>query len=150
MNNKHTIPEHWIWAKHEDLSVINPKLPISSLTDDSDVSFLPMASVEEVSGQYSLQFIRKYKEVKKGYTSFINGDVIFAKITPCMENGKVAVLDDLFNGVGFGSTEFHVSRPSTGIDNRYLFYFFVQSAFRKEARKNMTGKEILKDFNTPI
>jgi type I restriction enzyme S subunit len=139
MKEKHVIPEHWLWVVHEDISVINPKLTACNLSDDTEVSFLPMTCVEEVSGKYNLQLTRKYKEVKKGYTSFIDGDVIFAKITPCMENGKVAVVDNLLNGVGFGSTEFHVSRPVNGVDNKYLFFYFIQSSFRKEARKNMTG-----------
>ena len=98
-----------------------------------------MACVEEVSGRYYLKHTRKYCEVKKGYTSFINGDVIFAKITPCMENGKIAVLDNLVNGIGYGSTEFHVSRSKNIIENKYLFYYFVQTAFRKDAQNNMTG-----------
>ncbi|NTW56841.1 MAG: restriction endonuclease [Chlorobiaceae bacterium] len=139
MKEKHAIPKHWLWVVHEDVSVINPKLTASDLCDDTEVSFLPMTCVEEVSGKYNLQITRKYKEVKKGYTSFVDGDVIFAKITPCMENGKVAVLDNLVNGIGCGSTEFHVSRPLPGIQNKYLFFYFVQSAFRKEARQNMTG-----------
>ena len=98
-----------------------------------------MACVEEVSGRYHLQNTRKYCEVKKGYTSFIDGDIIFAKITPCMENGKMAVLNNLVNGIGYGSTEFHVSRSHNFIEKKYLFYYFVQTAFRKDAQSNMTG-----------
>ena len=124
---------------HEEISAINPKLPCHDLIEESEVSFLPMACVEEVSGRYNLKHTRKYCEVKKGYTSFINGDVIFAKITPCMENGKIAVLDNLVNGIGYGSTEFHVSRSKNIIENKYLFYYFVQTAFRKDAQNNMTG-----------
>ncbi|MBM3421981.1 MAG: restriction endonuclease subunit S [Chlorobi bacterium] len=139
MKNKYSIPENWVWAKHEDISVINPKSLDYDLNEDSDVSFLPMACVEEVSGCYNLKNIRKHKDVKKGYTSFVNGDLIFAKITPCMENGKVAVLDNLVNGVGYGSTEFHVSRLHSSIDKKYLFFFVIQTAFRKEAKRNMTG-----------
>lgn len=139
MKDKHSIPEHWAWAKHEEIAAINPKSPGYDLNEEKDVSFLPMACVEEVSGYYNLNNIRKHKEVKKGYTSFINGDLIFAKITPCMENGKIAVLDNLVNGVGYGSTEFHVSRLHREIDKRYLFFYFIQTAFRKEAKRKMTG-----------
>ena len=139
VKNKHSIPSHWAWAMHKEISAINPKLPCHDLIEESEVSFLPMACVEEVSGRYNLKHIKKYCEVKKGYTSFINGDVIFAKITPCMENGKIAVLDNLVNGIGYGSTEFHVSRSKSFIENKYLFYFFVQTAFRKDAQNNMTG-----------
>jgi len=139
MKNKYEIPSNWAWAIHEEISAINPKLPGHNLSDESDVSFLPMACVEEVSGLYHLQNTRKYCEVKKGYTSFIDGDIIFAKITPCMENGKMAVLDNLVNGIGYGSTEFHVSRSHNFIEKKYLFYYFVQTAFRKDAQSNMTG-----------
>ena len=139
MNNKKAIPSNWAWVIHEEISAINPKLPNHNLSEESEVSFLPMACVDEVSGNYHLQNTRKYCEVKKGYTSFIDGDIIFAKITPCMENGKMAVLDNLVNGIGYGSTEFHVSRPHNFIEKKYLFYYFVQTAFRKDAQSNMTG-----------
>ncbi len=69
----------------------------------------------------------------------IDGDVIFAKISPCMENGKIAVVHSLKNGVGFGSTEFHVFRCNQALLNRYLFYYLSQSRFRQEAKSNMTG-----------
>ena len=98
-----------------------------------------MSSVEEETGRYSLSETRKLGEVRKGYTGFIEGDVIFAKITPCMENGKVAYLEKLVNGIGFGSTEFHVSRPTSSVSGKYLFYNLVQQIFRKEAKRSMTG-----------
>jgi len=138
MDNKKAIPANWVWAIHEEISAINPKLPYHNLSEESEVSFLPMACVDEVSGNYHLQNTRKYCEVKKGHTSFIDGDIIFAKITPCMENGKVAVLDNLVNGIGYGSTEFHFSRSHNFIEKKYLFYYFVQTAFRKDAQSNMT------------
>ena len=78
-------------------------------------------------------------EVRKGYAPFQEEDVILAKITPCMENGKVAVARGLKNGVGFGSSEFHVIRPHGFVSRDYLFYFLVRSDFRKDAERNMTG-----------
>src|SRR5205814_833556 len=74
-----------------------------------------------------------------GYTAFQEGDVLFAKITPCMENGKVAVARSLASNIGFGSTEFHVLRPEKGIDPQLLFYYLLQESFRQNARANMTG-----------
>jgi len=82
---------------------------------------------------------RPFANVKKGYTPFLEGDVLFAKITPCMENGKMAVVPTLKNGYGFGSTEFHVLRPCRGIDAKYLYYFVSSQAFRADAEHNMTG-----------
>ncbi|MBA3832442.1 MAG: restriction endonuclease subunit S [Chthoniobacterales bacterium] len=78
-------------------------------------------------------------EVRKGYTPFRDGDVIFAKVTPCMENGKAAVMKGLTNGVGFGSTEFFALRPSARIDANYLLHFLLQRSFRQQAARNMTG-----------
>lgn len=137
--NSKELPKGWCWVQHKDIAKINPKLPFDNLSDSTLVSFVPMSAVEVVSGKYDLSQIRQFGEVKKGYTSFINGDVIFAKITPCMENGKIAVLDNLTNGVGFGSTEFHVSRLTSLTHRKYLFYFFTQKAFRRDAQQHMTG-----------
>ena len=129
--------ENWELVKLNEICHINPKKPLAE--DNIDVTFLPMALVHEETGQYLLTETRKYDDVKKGYSRFINGDVIFAKITPCMENGKVALVNNLVNSVGFGSTEFHVIRPSQNIEGQYVFYFLVQRAFRKFAQRKMTG-----------
>ena len=118
---------------------VNPKLDRSSLNDDLDVSFVPMAAVEPLSGGIDVSTVRKYAEVKKGYTHFRDGDILFAKVTPCMENGKMAIARKLVNGVGFGSTEFHVLRPRADVDARYIYYFVSSQTFRKEASGHMTG-----------
>ena len=81
---------------------------------------------------------RPFQEVAKGYTSFMNGDVLLAKITPCMENGKAAIVGGLRSEVGFGSTEFHVLRPKPELNAKYLFHFIHNEGFRREAAKNMT------------
>ncbi len=77
--------------------------------------------------------------MKKGYTPFREGDVLFAKITPCMENGKMAVVPPLKNGLGFGSTEFHVLRPYCKISAQYIYFFVSSESFRRDAEHNMTG-----------
>ena len=118
---------------------VNPKIDRTALHDDLDVSFVPMAAVETLSGGIDVSSIRKYAEVKKGYTHFRDGDILFAKVTPCMENGKMAIAHKLVNGVGFGSTEFHVLRPRAGVDARYVYYFVSSQTFRKEASGHMTG-----------
>jgi type I restriction enzyme S subunit len=128
--------------KHVPLSEaaeINPKVDRSLLTDDLPVSFVPMAAVGAANGQIDVSTTRPYGEVKKGYTAFRNGDVLFAKVTPCMENGKMAVARNLTNGQGFGSTEFHVLRPREGVDPQYLHHFVSGATFRKEAARHMTG-----------
>ncbi|HPT72602.1 MAG TPA: restriction endonuclease subunit S [Candidatus Cloacimonadota bacterium] len=121
------------------IAEINPRLPEGNYEDDLMVSFIPMANLEAEIGIINLSLEKKYSQVRKGYTSFIDGDVIFAKITPCMENGKSGLVQKLKNGIGFGSTEFHVIRPSQQVLGKYLFYYVVQRSFRNEARKFMTG-----------
>ena len=98
-----------------------------------------MAAVEAGTGLMDTSQVRKYSEVRKGYTRFSEGDVLFAKITPCMENGKIAIAKGLTNGSGCGSTEFHVVRAPDALSNEYLAYFLLREEFRKEARRNMAG-----------
>ncbi|MBX7132746.1 MAG: restriction endonuclease subunit S [Fimbriimonadaceae bacterium] len=85
------------------------------------------------------QELRTWKEVKKGFTTFQDGDVIFAKITPCMENGKFAVAENLLGGRAAGSTEFHVMRPGPDLDARYLLYFLFTDEVRRGAKESMSG-----------
>ena len=98
-----------------------------------------MAAVDEVSGTIRDRQVRSFSEVKKGYTHFMDADVLFAKITPCMENGKAAIASSLSSGLGFGSTEFHVLRAKEEVLPEWLFYFVRQPAFRGEAKRNFTG-----------
>jgi type I restriction enzyme S subunit len=115
------LPQSWAIAQLADVAEINPGLDKSEIDDELEVSFVPMPAVEAESGRIDVSATRKFGEVKKGYTAFTEGDVLFAKITPCMENGKIAVVPPLKNGFGFGSTEFHVVRPRAGISGRYLY-----------------------------
>ena len=119
---------------------INPRLPKShGIADNRWVSFVPMAAVDELSGTIAAKQARLFVEVKKGYTHFQDNDVLFAKITPCMENGKAAVARDLVNGLGFGSTEFHVLRPRAHVLPEWVFYFVRRQRFREEAKRSFTG-----------
>ena len=119
---------------------INPRLPKDhGLQDDSQVSFVPMAAVDEITASIAQRLTRPFSKVRKGYTPFAEGDVLFAKITPCMENGKVAVARDLAGGRGFGSTEFHVLRPRQEVLAEWIYYFVRQQRFRNAARRSLTG-----------
>lgn len=118
---------------------VNPKIDRTQLADDTEVSFVPMAAVGAADGSIDTSTVRPYAEVKKGYTHFRESDVLFAKVTPCMENGKMAVARNLKNGMGFGSTEFHVLRPREGVDPHYVYHFVSSQTFRKEAARHMTG-----------
>jgi type I restriction enzyme S subunit len=134
-----TIPHDWISVQLEEISQLNPKIDKSSYSDDLMVSFVPMAAVAEETGAIDVGDTRTLRQVKKGYTGFQEGDVLFAKITPCMENGKMAVVPTVTGGIGFGSTEFHVFRPYEGINAKYLYYFVSSKRFRYDAEHNMTG-----------
>jgi type I restriction enzyme S subunit len=118
---------------------LNPRPERGSVPDDMEVSFVPMATVEVGTGRMDASTTRTYGDVKKGYTFFREGDVLFAKITPCMENGKMAVARGLLNGIGCGSTEFHVLRPRLGVDPHYVYHFVSSARFRAEAAHYMTG-----------
>ena len=134
------LPKGWIKLKLNEISVINPRKPEVGLIDDGlKVSFIPMKCVGELTGKVDLSTTRAYAEVKKNYTYFINNDIIFAKITPCMENGKVAIVRELKNGIGFGSTEFHVIRLKDTLNQKFYFYYLMQDDFRDGAQNNMKG-----------
>src|SRR5207248_3532008 len=117
----------------------NPRFGKDEFADDSLASFIPMRCVGEESGRFESLGDRKVAEVSKGYTPFRDGDVLFAKVTPCMENGKAAVMSRLTNGIGFGSTEFFALRPKEELEAKYLLHFILQKSFRREAARNMTG-----------
>lgn len=113
---------------------LNAKLPL-----DEPVCFVPMAAVSAETARVESSTTRPYSEVSKGYTPFLSGDILFAKITPCFENGKIAqALLPLHQG--FGSTEFHVIRPVPGVsDGRYLHHFLRLEHVRSEGQRRMTG-----------
>ena len=129
----------WDPEKLGKICILNPKKEKKLENDDLDVSFVPMSAVSE-NGAINTTKVKKYSEVKKGFTYFLENDVLFAKITPCMENGKGAVAIGLKNKKGFGSTEFHVLRPIKGKSNPYWLYTLTSfQSFRKLAELNMTG-----------
>lgn len=122
-----------------EVAEVNPKLDKRGIGDALEISFVPMPAVAPESGAIDVSTIRCFSEVKKGYTSFLERDVLFAKITPCMENGKMAVVPALRNNIGFGSTEFHVLRAGPEIEPKYLYYFVSSKRVRHDAEHNMAG-----------
>lgn len=130
---------------------INPKKSeIAHIDKDTEVSFVPMSNVS-IKGELILTEIRSLFEVWNGFTYFQENDVVFAKITPCMENGKGAIMHNLKNKIGFGTTEFHVLRPIPSLTtSSWLYYLTSNNKFRKQAEKNMTGsagqKRVPTDF----
>ena len=139
-NGQHgDLPYGWVSTAIAEVCAVNPRAFTKTITDDDAVSFVPMAAVEAGTGGMDASQVRDYGEVRKGYTRFSEGDVLFAKITPCMENGKIAIAKGLTNYAGCGSTEFHVVRPPDEVSNEYLAYFLLREEFRKEAQRHMAG-----------
>lgn len=128
----------WTKGTFSDIAEINPPVSVASLGSDNAVSFFSMSDVGE-NGRIINHQTRRLAEVRSGFTRFEEGDILFAKITPCMQNGKGALASSLLNGHGFGSTEFHVLRASPGNDRGYLLYLSISSDVRQKAVAFFTG-----------
>ena len=133
------IPETWQWVRIRDVFQLNPK---NEAEDEKLVAFIPM---EKISAGYKSDFTfdtAKWGTIKKGFTHFANGDVAFAKITPCFQNRKSAIFHDLPNGIGAGTTELKVLRPyGNTIDRWYLLYFLESPYFIDEATFKGTANQ---------
>ena len=132
--------DSWEHVELGNICKVNPKkIDTTDLSDDLEVSFFPMSALSEIYGEITEPQTRQLKEVRTGYTNFSEGDVVFAKITPCMENGKSAVIGKLVNDIGFGTTEFYVLRCGPKLYNFYLYHLLRDKHFRDEAKAVMTG-----------
>lgn len=133
------LPQGWEWSTIGEICEVNPRMSKASLEDTDQVTFVPMAAVATESGQIDLSDVRDAGPLKsKSFRQFAEGDVLVAKITPSMENGKGAVASGLAGGRGFGSTEFHVLRSSV-VSAQFLLRFLLQPGFRADAARSMTG-----------
>jgi type I restriction enzyme, S subunit len=133
------LPSGWELVELSEIAELNPSLDRCIVSDEVPVDFIPMRAVEPEGMGIVNPETRTYGEVKRGYTAFLPGDVIMAKITPCMENGKTCVVPPLPGAACFGSTEFHVLRAEAGIDPRWIAYYLLQHATRHDAQRQMMG-----------
>ncbi|WP_027909900.1 restriction endonuclease subunit S [Pseudomonas sp. URMO17WK12:I4] len=131
------LPKGWAEARIGDLAELNPK---QAFDDETVAGFVPMSHAP-TNFRDKLRFDeRPWGEIKKAYTNFKDGDVIFAKVTPCFENGKAALVAGLPNGIGAGSSEFFVLRPSCNeMSAKYLLGLVKSYDFLREGAANMTG-----------
>jgi len=133
------IPANWQWVRIRDVFQLNPK---NEAEDETLAAFIPM---EKISAGYKSDFtfdLVKWGNIKKGFTHFANGDVAFAKITPCFQNRKSAIFHDLPNGIGAGTTELKVLRPyGNTIGRWYLLYFLESPYFIDEATFKGTANQ---------
>lgn len=131
------IPNNWKWSCIEKCVQINPK---NKIDDEIDAGFIPMANIDGGYRDRALFEIKKWKNIKKGFSHFKNDDVIVAKITPCFENRKSAYINNLPSKYGAGTTEIHVLR---NIDNKmymkYLLWFVKTNYFIKDGKNHFTG-----------
>lgn len=128
------------WTTIGELCDINPRFSKTSFSDEQILTFIPMSAVEAETCFVDVSESRTMGELRHGsYRGFRDGDILVAKITPSMENGKVAVAQGLVDGWGMGSTEFHILRPHLEVEPRYIAWFTLQKSFRAEARMKMTG-----------
>ena len=125
--------------KLSELAYINPKTDLSALTETDEMSFIPMEDISDNYGEWAGKRILKKSSIK-GYTKFQDGDIIWARITPCMQNGKSALLQNLVNGKGCGSTEFHVVRiKSKDVLPQYIHTLLRHFDVLSDAKKYFTG-----------
>lgn len=131
------LPPTWRWSRLLDLGEINPR---NLALDEAKATFVPMAAVSEKHGIAVGGEETDWASISKGYTHFANGDVLLAKITPCFENGKAAVVSGLKHDIGSGSTEFHVFRAmSEDVLAAYVYLFLRSPLFRVKGQSSMTG-----------
>jgi len=131
------VPKEWEVKRLRFLVATNPSKAEVRLSSDDFVSFVPMETVGEYGGMQCQE--RCLDEIGSGYTYFADGDILIAKITPCFENVKGAIAENLTNGIGFGSTEFHVVRPLSAINTVYCFWVSISYIFRKVGEAHMYG-----------
>ncbi|MDA8120208.1 MAG: restriction endonuclease subunit S [Gammaproteobacteria bacterium] len=146
----------WPITRLRYVADLNPSVRTDLLQAlDTEVSFLPMEAIGE-NGSLSLDRTRPVAEVRNGYSYFENGDIAFAKVTPCFENGKGALMRGLEHAAGFGTTELTVLRPKLDANPNFLNYVLQSSRFRQLGAAAMTGAgglkrvpdEFTKDFKT--
>ena len=133
------IPKSWEWVRVKEVFSINPKVVAD---DNADAAFIPMEKIEACYGSRFSYEIRKWKTIKSSFTCFADGDVAFAKITPCFQNRKSMILKNLPNGIGAGTTELKVLRQyAETIVREYLLYFLASSYFIDEATFKGTANQ---------
>lgn len=142
------IPESWKWVRIADVTTLNPK---NDLPDDMEAAFIPMACVSDGYRNTHTFEIRKWADIKKGFTHFANNDIGIAKITPCFQNRKSVIFKDLINGFGAGTTELSIVRTvEETLDREYLLWFFKTDYFISNGVKSFTGtagqQRIHKDY----
>ncbi|MGN1064090.1 MAG: restriction endonuclease subunit S [Thermoguttaceae bacterium] len=135
-----SIPFDWQTVKMKQVADFQPRCDVSGLSADSEITYTPM---ECIRNGYFVNNTALYGDLPPSLTPYNNGDIVFAKVTPCFENGNIAIMENLNSGFGLGSSELFVVRPRE-IGTRFLFYWLQNDAFIQQGRATMTGTGGLK------
>jgi type I restriction enzyme S subunit len=142
------IPEHWEVKRIKYLATVNPsKSEVRHLPPEQEVTFIPMEKIV-ATGKVDYSITNTVENLIDGYTYFRDGDIIMAKVTPCFENGNIAIVNGLLNGIGFGTTELHVLRCNNKCYNKFLFYYLQSDVFKSKGISEMYGVAGLKRIPT--
>ena len=133
------LPDGWRMVRLGDVAAVNPTRPPLDYPPEGVVTFFPMSAIAEDFGGINEGELRAFQDVSKGYTYFEENDVLFAKITPCLQNGKHALATGLLGQFGFGTTEFHVVRAGRAVDNRFLFKTLTRPTNIEKCVHSFTG-----------
>ena len=134
------IPADWELSKIKYVADFQPSCDTSKLTDESEITYTPM---ECIKNGYFINNTALYGSVAASLTPYNDGDIVVAKVTPCFENGNIAVMENLASGFGLGSSELFVLRPHS-VATRYLFYWLQNDSFKQRCCATMTGTGGLK------
>lgn len=148
----------WPIVTLEEVCEINPKKKELDILSDTEVSFVPMADISESEMFFEAKQRKAFGDVSTGYTYFRDNDVLLAKVTPCFENGKSGIARNLYNGIGFGSSEFIVLRASKKVLSEYIYYFISSDAFKAAGKERMLGTgglqrismDFVKEYKIPL
>lgn len=132
------IPEHWDLKRLKYALLLNPSKNEVSNIENIDVTFLPMEKII-APNEVDISLKKKIEEVYNGYTYFKDNDLVLAKVTPCFENGNIAVMQNMENGIGFGTTELHVLRPRTNQNISFYYYLAQSGPFKQQGVSTMYG-----------
>ncbi len=146
MNSTDPHPQGWGTIPLRYVCELNPSVAFDGLDEDEDLTFLPM---DRVKSGYFIPNTDKFSKYGSSYTAFEDGDIVLAKVTPCFENGNIAIAGDLVGCKGFGSSELFVIR-STAAERKFLFYYFQSSIFKQDGEASMTGAGGLKRVSPDV
>lgn len=149
------VPREWEVKKLKYVAQLNPKIDMDHLEETSEVTFTPM---EKIKNGYFINNKGIWGNNNSSYTNYSENDIVMAKVTPCFENGNIAIMKGLYNNIGFGSSELFVFRSNKNIKKEYLFYFLRNEIFKNLGKNNMTGagglkrvsSEFILNFNVSV